>query len=101
MRYTGLSISLLVVAAAITIAAGAFAAPIDPAQPNPPNLANNVPASVDLTWTPGDSELIVNGGFEMGNFTGWSRVNTFGGGGGGGGSLNNSYINTNGTFRPI
>src|SRR5689334_4675479 len=67
-----------------------FSAPLQPANPYPANLATNIPANADLTWTPGDMELIVNGNFETANFTGWQRVN---GGGGGGGANNNTYIN--------
>ncbi|HKQ36731.1 MAG TPA: hypothetical protein VJ063_01560 [Verrucomicrobiae bacterium] len=65
-------------------------APLAPANPYPADLATNVPANADLTWTPGDMELIRNGGFEITNFTGWVRVNE---GGGGGGANNNTYIN--------
>ena len=91
-----LKYSLLVLAGAGVLAASA--APIHPALPNPPNLATNVPANADLLWSPGDSELVVNGNFETGNFTGWTRLNP--GGGGGGGNLNNTYIN-NGTYVPV
>ena len=70
-------------------------APLQPANPYPLDLASNVPANVDLTWTPGDTELIRNGGFEITNFTGWVRVNE---GGGGGGANNNTYL-TDGTRR--
>ena len=68
-------------------------APLQPGNPYPGHLATNVPANADLTWTPGDTELIINGGFEITNFTGWVRVNE---GGGGGGANNNTYL-TDGT----
>lgn len=77
----------------------ALGAPFQPANPYPSNLATNIPANAALTWTPGDMELIVNGTFETGNFTGWHRVN---GGGFGGGANNNTYINDGRriAFRP-
>ena len=70
-------------------------APLHPANPYPADLATNVAATADLTWTPGDMELIRNGGFETTNFTGWVRVNV---GAGGGGVNNNTYV-TDGTRR--
>ena len=70
------------------------AAPLHPANPYPPDLATNVPANVDLTWTPGDRELIRNGDFETGNFTSWTRFND------GPGGENNTYI-TDGTRQPF
>ena len=73
-------------------------APLHPANPYPADLAVNVPANADLTWTPGDMELIRNGGFEITNFTGWVRFNN--NGGGGGGANNNTYIN-DGIRRPF
>lgn len=71
-------------------------APLHPALPYPIDLATNVPANVDLTWTPGDPELVRNGGFESGNFTSWTRANDspFPGT-----TTNNTYIN-NGTYIP-
>jgi hypothetical protein len=71
-----------------------FGAPLHPANPYPADLAINVPPNADLTWTPGDTELIRNGGFESGNFTGWTRVNN------GQGPNNNTYI-TDGTRIPF
>jgi hypothetical protein len=72
----------------------AHGAPLHPANPYPPDLATSVPANADLTWTSGDTELIRNGNFELGNFTGWTRVNE------GQGPNNNTYI-TDGTRQPI
>src|SRR5437773_9421403 len=39
--------------------------------PSPPDLSSNVPANVRLSWNSGRAEGIVNGGFEIGNFSGW------------------------------
>lgn len=94
------SLALVVAALVVDPASPVSAAPINPSLPNPPHLSSNVPANVVLTWSPGDSELVVNGGFETGTFTGWSKLNTTEGGGGGGfGNPNDTYINS-GTFIP-
>jgi hypothetical protein len=71
------------------------AAPPAAIYPNPSHQISNAPTCLTLTWSPGDYELIVNGSFETGSFTGWQRLNSseFGGG------INNTYIN-NGTYRP-
>jgi hypothetical protein len=71
-----------------------FSAPLHPANPYPADLATNVPANADLTWTPGDTELVRNGGFETGNATGWVRFNQ------GQGNGNNTYI-TNANYVPF
>src|SRR5688572_18710729 len=68
-------------------------APLHPALPYPPDLATNIPANADLTWTPGDPELIRNVGFETGNATPWVRLND------GLGDQNNTYI-TNAAYVP-
>ncbi len=50
--------------------------PPTPADPNPPHLATNIAATTDLSWSlglPEGPELIVNGGFETGDFTGWTK----------------------------
>ncbi len=43
--------------------------------PNPPHLATGVPLDADLSWHPGIGEIVVNGGFEAGNFNGWVKQN--------------------------
>lgn len=43
--------------------------------PEPANEATNVPVTLDLRWTSGVGEILRNGGFETGDFTGWSRTN--------------------------
>jgi hypothetical protein len=101
MRHVASSTLALAVAAFVgCLGLTSSAAPINPSLPNPPNLASNVPANTVLTWSPGEGELVINGGFETGNFTGWSKLNiTEGGGGGGFGNPNDTYINS-GTFIP-
>ncbi len=47
-----------------------------PALPEPPNGATNVPVSLSLRWSPGLGEILVNGGFESGDFTGWQTTNS-------------------------
>ena len=71
-----------------------FSAPLHPANPYPADQSANVPANADLTWTPGDPELVRNGGFETGNTTGWVRFNQ------GQGDGNNTYI-TNDNYVPF
>ena len=49
--------------------------PPEPSQPSPPHLATNVSAQVNLAWQTGaETELVVNGGFESHDFTGWVRL---------------------------
>jgi uncharacterized repeat protein (TIGR01451 family) len=49
--------------------------PLPPAYPSPPHLASNVTATADLAWGGGEfTELLVNGDFETGDFTGWVRA---------------------------
>jgi len=43
--------------------------------PQPPHGATNVSVSPVLSWNPGIGEILVNGGFETGDFTGWKTVN--------------------------
>ena len=49
--------------------------PPAPFAPMPPNLSSNNPVNVRLSWSPGlgeGVETVVNGGFETGDFTGWT-----------------------------
>jgi uncharacterized repeat protein (TIGR01451 family) len=46
-----------------------------PFRPAPPDQATNVAVSLALSWNPGVGELLINGGFETGDFTGWMTVN--------------------------
>jgi uncharacterized repeat protein (TIGR01451 family) len=45
-----------------------------PFRPNPPDGATNVAVSLAVSWNPGVGELLINGGFETGDFTGWNMV---------------------------
>lgn len=54
--------------------------PPQPANPYPPDDATNWALNTHLAWNASEGELIVNGGFESGDFTGWT-VDGFGGGG--------------------
>ena len=45
--------------------------------PSPAHLSTDNPLDVDLSWSPGIGEILINGGFETGDFTGWSQVNVF------------------------
>ncbi|MCL4788922.1 MAG: M36 family metallopeptidase, partial [Verrucomicrobia bacterium] len=58
--------------------------PPEPSNPHPPHLATAWPLNTHLAWDAAEGELIVNGDFETGDFTGW----TVGGYGGGGWVLN-------------
>lgn len=46
-----------------------------PFLPQPPHGATNVPVSLALSWNPGIGEILINGGFETGDFTGWTTIN--------------------------
>lgn len=49
--------------------------PPAPFAPAPPNFSTNNPINVSLSWRPGlgeGVETVVNGGFETGDFTGWT-----------------------------
>ncbi|HMC28770.1 MAG TPA: Calx-beta domain-containing protein, partial [Verrucomicrobiae bacterium] len=50
-------------------------API-PYQPLPPDGASEIGISTNLSWHPGFGEILVNGGFETGDFTGWQFENS-------------------------
>lgn len=43
--------------------------------PEPADGATNIPVMVKLQWSPGVGEILENGGFETGDFTGWRTVN--------------------------
>ena len=43
--------------------------------PEPVDGATNIPVTVKLQWSPGVGEILENGGFETGDFTGWRTVN--------------------------
>jgi uncharacterized repeat protein (TIGR01451 family) len=43
--------------------------------PEPANGATNIPVSVELRWSAGVGEILRNGGFETGDFSGWLAVN--------------------------
>ncbi len=43
-------------------------------QPQPPHLATNVPIALHLAWNPGVGEILFNGDFETGDFSGWKTV---------------------------
>ncbi|HEY2952501.1 MAG TPA: M36 family metallopeptidase [Verrucomicrobiae bacterium] len=58
--------------------------------PSPPHLSNNNSLDADLSWRAGLGEILINGGFETGDFTGWSQVNVFFG----------TFIINDGTFNP-
>ncbi len=51
--------------------------PPAPANPFPPHLSTNNPVNVDLSWSASGgegAERISNGGFENGDFTGWTKI---------------------------
>jgi uncharacterized repeat protein (TIGR01451 family) len=50
-----------------------------PARPTPPHLSTNNPPNLTLSWTTGEGEAIVNGGFETGDFSGWVAEDSGGG----------------------
>jgi hypothetical protein len=54
--------------------------PAQPSNPRPANTATSVPANTNLSWSIGPAgELVLNGGFETGTFTNWSKENVGGG----------------------
>lgn len=61
-------------------------------QPRPNDRATNVPVSVSLAWNPGIGDIMVNGGFETGDFTGWQFINS----GFGGWTINDGKIDPDG-----
>jgi hypothetical protein len=64
-----------VVATAALVAAVSATAVPPPIYPSPSNLATNAAVTTRLQWTLAEHELIVNGGFETGDFIGWTRQN--------------------------
>src|SRR6185436_10945442 len=49
--------------------------PLPPAFPGPRDLASNIAVTANLSWSGGEyAELLVNGDFETGDFTGWVRA---------------------------
>ena len=49
-------------------------------QPQPEHLATNQPLGLALQWSSGVGEILLNGGFETGDFSGWiQQVDGFGG----------------------
>ncbi len=50
--------------------------PPEPGQPSPPHLATEVDLDADLGWGRVQGDLLVNGGFETGDFTGWTLEGT-------------------------
>jgi hypothetical protein len=64
--------------------------PPTPSNPYPPDGSLDWPLNTHLAWDTAEGELIVNGDFETGDFTGWT-VGGFGGGG---------WVLNDGTFDP-
>ena len=50
--------------------------PPAPYEPSPADGASNVPVSLRLSWSSGVGEALRNGGFETGDFTGWTARET-------------------------
>ncbi len=62
-----------------------------PSDPRPANMATNVPANTNLSWSSGPGgEFIQNGDFETGTLTNWSKENTG----------NGDFVINDGTFAP-
>ena len=61
-----------------------------PLNPEPADGSTNVAVGLTLAWNPGLGNILRNGGFETGDFTGWTRVN---------GGYGDWVIN-NGSFDP-
>ncbi len=47
-----------------------------PAQPDPPHQATQLSLNADLSWGTTPWEVLINGGFEQGDFAGWSTKNS-------------------------
>jgi uncharacterized repeat protein (TIGR01451 family) len=65
-----------------------------PSSPQPGNLATNVSANTNLMWNngiAGTNQLVLNGGFETGTFTNWSKTNS---------STAGDWVINNGTYVP-
>jgi len=65
--------------------------PATPAQPSPADGAVGVALQPRLQWAGGVGELLVNGDFETGDFTGWTVENTASG----------SFVINRGAFVPV
>jgi hypothetical protein len=70
--------------------------PPTPANPYPPDDSTDWPTVTHLGWDAAEGDLIVNGDFETGDFTGW----TVGGFGGGGWILNDGTIDPDSSDGP-
>jgi uncharacterized repeat protein (TIGR01451 family) len=70
--------------------------PTAPTQPLPSDRATNVALTPNLVWNPGVGNILINGGFETGDLTGWSQIN----GGYGAWVLNDGKINPDGPEEP-
>ncbi|MBI1840537.1 MAG: M36 family metallopeptidase, partial [Verrucomicrobia bacterium] len=64
--------------------------PPDPSHPYPPDLSDDIPTKIALSWDRIEGDLLVNGDFETGDLTGWSRSDTGAGG----------FLVDNGSFDP-
>jgi hypothetical protein len=64
--------------------------PPEPFNPYPPDLSENIPIQANLSWGAVEGELLVNGTFESGNLTGWTRQDKGVGG----------FVINNGAFDP-
>lgn len=65
--------------------------PAQPSDPQPADLASNVPPGTNLSWSIGPSgEFIENGGFETGTFTNWYQENSGSG----------AFVIDDGTYAP-
>ena len=64
--------------------------PPEPYNPQPPHLATNVSMTTDLSWGAAEGDLVVNGDFETGDFTGWTHVSSTAGG----------WVVNNGAYNP-
>jgi len=64
--------------------------PPDPFNPYPPHNSTNIPVTADLSWGRIEGDLIVNGSFETGDFSGWTLEN----------GMASSFVINDGTFDP-